>query len=402
MIPVMRYPPFVQGLLRFPWRRAFFTLRERFREDRLGMSASSLTFTTSIALVPFFTVVLAVFTVFPAFAKMQGLLQTWLIESLVPDHMTRQVMGYLTQFTRQASRLGVVGLAVLVFTASALVLTIDRTLNAIWRVPRSRPLAQRLLVYWAAVTAAPLVLAASLAATAQALVFLGWGKTGSGLMAQLLETLEFFLHAAVLAALFRFMPNTRVRWAHAWAGALFAAAGLVLAKTLLALYLRAVPTYSLVYGAFATVPILLMWIYLAWIIVLLGAVISAYLPSLVSGQLGRHGGPGSSFELSLAVLRQLLAWRGRKPQGCSTHQLAADLQADPFTLEPVLQQLRHIGWIAPAELEPGGEPRWILLADPEREILAPLVETFLVVRSAHTERLWQESRWSSTRLRSVL
>ncbi|MFM7341877.1 MAG: YhjD/YihY/BrkB family envelope integrity protein, partial [Betaproteobacteria bacterium] len=102
MIPVMRYPPFVQGLLRFPWRRAFFTLRERFREDRLGMSASSLTFTTSIALVPFFTVVLAVFTVFPAFAKMQGLLQTWLIESLVPDHMTRQVMGYLTQFTRQA------------------------------------------------------------------------------------------------------------------------------------------------------------------------------------------------------------------------------------------------------------------------------------------------------------
>lgn len=402
MIPAMPQPSFMHGLLLFPWRQAFFTLRERFREDRLGLSASSLTFTTSIALVPFFTVVLAVFTVFPAFAKMQGLLQIWLIESLVPDHMTRQVMGYLTQFTRQASRLGGVGLAVLVFTATALVLTIDRTLNAIWRVPRSRPLAQRLLVYWAAITLVPLLLAASLAATAQALVFVGVGKTGSSLVAQLLDTLEFFLHAAALAALFRFMPNTYVRWAHAWAGALFAAAGLALAKTLLALYLKAVPTYSLVYGAFATVPILLMWIYLAWIIVLMGAVISAHLPSLFSGQLGRRGDPGSSFELSLAVLRQLLAWRGRKPQGCTAQDLAADLQIDPLKLEGVLQTLRRIGWIAPAELEPGGEPRWILLADPDREIVAPLVEALLVVRNTHTERLWQESRWSSMRLRSVL
>ena len=86
-----------------------------------------------------------------------------------------------------------------------------------------------------------------------------------------------------LAALYRYVPNTPVRRSHAWAGGLFAAIGMELARSLLALYLGMVPTYSAVYGAFATVPILLVWIYIAWIIVLWGAVIAAYLPSLMAG-----------------------------------------------------------------------------------------------------------------------
>ncbi len=129
----------VDDLSRFPWRTTALTLAERIREDRLGLTASSLTFTTTIALVPFFTVVLAVFTAFPVFGKLQGALQAWLVQSLVPDAIARQVLGYLTQFSRQASRLGTVGLALLFVTALALVLTIDRTLNGIWRVKRPRP-----------------------------------------------------------------------------------------------------------------------------------------------------------------------------------------------------------------------------------------------------------------------
>ena len=130
----------------FPWRNTAVVLRERFREDRLGLTASSLTFTTTIALVPLFTVALAVFTAFPIFAKMQGVLQQWLIESLVPDNIARSVLGYLTQFASKASRLGAVGLALLLATALALIFTMDRTLNNIWRVRRSRSFAQRLLV----------------------------------------------------------------------------------------------------------------------------------------------------------------------------------------------------------------------------------------------------------------
>ncbi len=402
MIAGMPQPSFVHGLLQFPWRQTLMTLRERFREDRLGLSASSLTFTTSIALVPFFTVVLAVFTAFPVFAKMQTLLQAWLVESLVPDHMARQVMGYLTQFTRQASRLGVVGLAVLAFTATALVLTIDRTLNAIWRVPRSRPLAQRLLIYWAAITLGPLLLAASLAATAQALVFIGVGSASGRLVAELLDTLEFFLHAAALAALFRYMPNTHVRWAHAWVGALLSAAGLALAKMLLALYLKAVPTYSLIYGAFATVPILLMWIYLAWLVVLMGAVISAYLPSLASGHAPRNDSAGGAFDMALACLQHLHRVRPSIPHGMTAPELARVLRVDLLQLQPILQTLRQIQWLAPTDPLIGEEPIWVLLADPDQTCMEPLAQALLLGRSAATERFWQGSGWQTMSLRSVL
>ncbi|PKO60040.1 MAG: hypothetical protein CVU24_14015, partial [Betaproteobacteria bacterium HGW-Betaproteobacteria-18] len=93
---------FFKDLSNFPWKNTAHTLRERFREDRLGLTASSLTFTTTIALVPFVTVVLAVFTAFPMFAKFQVVLQQWLIQSLIPDNIARQVLGYLTQFAGKA------------------------------------------------------------------------------------------------------------------------------------------------------------------------------------------------------------------------------------------------------------------------------------------------------------
>jgi uncharacterized BrkB/YihY/UPF0761 family membrane protein len=104
-----RLDDFFDNLSHFPWKSTALTLRERFREDRLGLTASSLTFTTTIALVPFITVALAVFTAFPMFGKLQEVLQKWLIESLIPDNIARQVLGYLTQFAGKASRLGAVG-----------------------------------------------------------------------------------------------------------------------------------------------------------------------------------------------------------------------------------------------------------------------------------------------------
>jgi hypothetical protein len=118
-----RLQVFWADLAHFPWRDTLLTLRGRFREDHMGLTASSLTFTTTIALVPFFTVALAVFTAFPMFSKMQGALQGWLIDSLIPDNIARQVLGYLTQFSKQANKLGVAGLGVLLVTAIALILT---------------------------------------------------------------------------------------------------------------------------------------------------------------------------------------------------------------------------------------------------------------------------------------
>ncbi|MDP3833638.1 MAG: YihY family inner membrane protein, partial [Hydrogenophaga sp.] len=151
--------------LNFPWRNTAITLRERFREDRLGITASSLTFTTTISLVPLFTVALAIFSAFPMFERLQLTLQRWLVQSLVPPDIAKQVFSYLNQFASKAGQMGWAGALVLLITALALILTIDRKLNDIWRVRQPRSLTQRVLVYWAVLTLGPLLLAGSLTVT---------------------------------------------------------------------------------------------------------------------------------------------------------------------------------------------------------------------------------------------
>ena len=387
----------------FPWCHTARTLRDRFREDHMGLTASSLTFTTSIALVPFFTVALAIFTAFPMFSKLQGALQAWLVQSLIPDNISRQVLGYLTLFSRQANRLGVAGLAVLLVTAIALILTIDRTLNGIWRVKKPRPLAQRVLIYWAAITLGPLLLAASLAVTSFVL------SASTGLVGVLpasvrflLDLLQFAMVAGGMAALYRCVPNTFVRWSHAWVGGLFVAAGIGLAKKVLSFYLSNVPTYSMIYGAFATLPILLVWIYVAWIIVLLGAVIAAYLPSLLAGVPRPGSTHGWQFQLALEVLQQLHRNRGGMQSCCSASALAQSLQVDVLQLEPALEVLAGLQWVGQLTAQGQEDSGYVLLADPDRTLLEPLLRQLLLDKSPSTANLWEKAGWPSLRLRDAL
>ena len=395
---------FLQQLRRFPWKNTALTLRERFSEDRLGLTASSLTFTTTIALVPLFTVVLAVFTAFPMFAQFQETLQQWLIESLIPETIARQVLGYLTQFAGQASRLGGVGLGVLFLTALALILTIDRTLNSIWRVRKARPLGQRVLVYWALMTLGPLVLAISLSATSYALsTSQGLVEGVPGGLRLLLDTLQFLLLSWGMAALYHYVPNIHVRWAHAWAGGLFVATGFALAKSVLVLYLGNVPTYSVLYGAFATVPILLIWLYVAWVIVLLGAVIAAYLPSLLTGVQRRARAHGWQFLLAMETLQQLEHVRQSPERGLSSEQLSALLRVDQLQLEPVVETLLEMDWVGQlAEELPDASARLVLLADPDTTLLAPLFDALLLRQEPSTQNLWTNGRWPLLYLRDAL
>ncbi len=408
MIPGMKFQPSLQQFLAelstFPWRDTAITLRQRFREDHMGLTASSLTFTTSIALVPFFTVALAIFTAFPMFSKLQGALQVWLVNSLIPDNIARQVLGYLTQFARQANKLGVAGLAVLLVTAIALILTIDRTLNGIWRVKKPRPFAQRVLIYWAAITLGPLVLGASLAATSYVISgSRGMVGTLPGGLRFLIDVLQFFMLAGGMAALYHYVPNTFVRWAHAWAGGLFVAAGIELAKKLLSLYLGSVPTYSMVYGAFATLPILLVWIYVAWVIVLLGAVIAAYLPSLMAGVARRGSAHGWQFQLAVELLQQLHQARSTTRIGLEASELAKALQVDVLQLEPVLETLMTLEWIGQlTDPEDEHEARYLLLADPAATPLEPLLAQLLLSRDSSMQNLWENARLPALRLRDVL
>lgn len=406
--PLVTWPQrmdvFVKDLSNFPWKNTAQTLRERFHDDRLGLTASSLTFTTTIALVPLFTVMLAVFTAFPMFSKFQGVLQQWLVESLIPDSIARQVLGYLTQFAGKASKLGGAGVVVLFVTALALILTIDRTLNNIWRVRKPRPLGQRVLVYWAAITLGPVLLAISLTLTSFALSS-SKGLVGGlpGGVQVLLDTLQFVLLAWGMAALYHYVPNTQVRWAHAWIGGFFVSAGFELAKSLLVLYLGKVPTYSVLYGAFATVPILLIWIYTAWVIVLLGAVIAAYLPSLLAGVQRRAWVHGWQFLLALEMLRQLERVRLTPERGLSLEQLSALLRVDPLQLEPTLETLVDLDWIGQLEEDrPNAAPRLVMLVDPDTTLLEPLQNALLLRREPSTENLWKNGLWPLLTLRQAL
>ncbi len=401
MIAAMNRRQLWRDLSRFPWRNTAAVLGERFREDKLGLTASSLTFTTTIAMVPFFTVALALFTVFPMFAKMQGRLQRWLVESLIPENISRQVLGYLNQFASKASGLGIAGLIVLLITAIALILTIDKTLNNIWRVRTSRPLAQRVLIYWATITLGPLILAVSLSTTSY--VFAASRDVVGGAMVKLaFDSLEFLLLGAGMAALYRYVPNTHVRWSHAWAGGIFVAAAIEIAKRVLGYYLSLVPTYSVVYGAFATFPILLVWIYVAWVIVLLGAVIAAYLPSLLTGVARRGGTAGWPLQLAMESLQHLARARATLSKGMGAAELVAHMRVDALQLAPVLETLVALDWIAPlAEESEGRDPRYVLLADPSTPI-EPLLRELMMPRAEPLEDLWQKGPLRTLRLGDVL
>lgn len=392
---------FLVSLQNWPWRLTVHSLRERFREGRLGLTAGSLTFTTLISLVPLLTVMLALFTAFPMFASFQVALEKYFLKSLIPDTIARPVLGALTQFASKASRLGTVGLVALGLSALALMLTIDRTLNQIWRVKRPRPIAQRVLVYWAAVTLGPILLGGSLALTSYAIT------TGHELVSTLpvslsllFSTAQFLFLSFGVASLFHYVPNTDVRWRHALLGGVFVTVGFSLAKAGLAWYVKQVPTFSTLYGAFATVPIFLVWLYLGWVIVLLGALLAANAPSLSSGMLRRPETPGLSLELSLGVLRELRDSQARGEGGLTSLMLARRLRVDPLQLEPVLDQLLDLDWLG--RLEEEGAQRLVLLCLPQETPAQALLKATLAERTPGLAPLWARSGWECVSLAELL
>ena len=363
----------LQTLRDFPWWITWRTLLERFREDRLGLTASSLTFTTVVSLVPLFSVLLAVFSAFPAFGKLQDVMRQWMADSLFPASISGQVMGYLYQFSSKASRVGTICFAwYLTMYLSGLRLNI-----AAWRQD------------WAVLTLGPLALAALLALTSYA------ASASRGLVGALpaagqflLDVIGFMLVVWTMSALFRFVPNTYVRWPHAVAGAVFVALGLEAAKQGLALYLGLMPGMSAIYGAFVAVPILLLWIYIVWLLVLLGAVIAAYMPSLMAGIQRLGGTPGWPFQLAVEVISALEAARATPEKGLIVVDLAKALQVDALQLEPAMDALVRLDWVG--QLEDG---RQVLLVNLEKVSAEPLINVLLLNSAPGVEAFRLNCGW---------
>jgi membrane protein len=253
------------------WLEFWLTLSRRFVQNRGAGSAAALTYTTLFAVVPMMTVTFAMLSAVPAFQNVGEDIQGFIFRNFVPS-TGETVQQYLRAFTVQARQLTWLGVGLLAVTAFLMLVTIEKTFNHIWRVRQPRRGMSSFLLYWAILSLGPLLLGAGFAVstyiTSLSLIsgpdaLLG-AKTLLGFMPLLSSVAAFtLLYAAV--------PNTRVPLRHALLGGLFSALLFELAKSLFGLYVSLFPGYQLIYGAFATVPLFLLWIYLSWLIVLLGA-----------------------------------------------------------------------------------------------------------------------------------
>lgn len=374
---------------------------ERFKHERLAQTAGSLTFTTTMALVPCLTVALAVFTAFPLFNQFQTVLQNWLVQSLIPESIARQVLGYLTQFSSKASRVGFLGFLVLFLSTFSMVYTIDRTLNAIWRVKKRRALSQRILLYWSVMTLGPLVLSLGvLCLYYVSNLSKDWMGSDTAFIKMVLSALEFLLWVLGVSALYRYIPNVNVPYRHALLGGLWVTSAIEFARHWVTLYLTKIPTVSMIYGAFATLPILLLWIYAAWGIILVGAVFVSALPSVLSGRWRASQGVGAAFDLALESLWNLHQFAKTPKKGVGLNELAFELGVDPLELESIMEGLVELDWVGLLAEEENRTPRFVLLVDPVQVGIMPLVDHFLLPEQRMPLVLQQS--WQGAQLDQVL
>ena len=244
---VCRYPLYTRVGAARPVRYLIYLAR-RVDQDQLLDVAGSLTFTTLLSLVPLVTIALALFSAFPLFGQAKHAIEAFLMQSLLPRQASAAVGVYVAEFADAAGKLTTVGLAGLAVTAAALMHTIFSAFGAIWRVPRPRPLGQRILIYWAVITLGPLLIGSGLAITSYVVsASLGWLPGSERLTHVVLSVLvPFVLTTAAFTLLYVAVPNSYVQWRHGAIGGLAAGLGFELMKHLFGMFVTRFPTYHLI------------------------------------------------------------------------------------------------------------------------------------------------------------
>lgn len=318
---------------------------ERFEQDRCMQIASSLTFTTLLAIVPVVAIVLTVVAAFPVFSSLIAQVQSFVVANLVPSSVNA-VAVYAERFSRNAAGLTAAGIVFLGITAVMLAYTIECAFNDIWRVTWQRRLLRRILMYWVVLLAGPLLIGASLSLTSY-LVSLSLnivGKT-AGMTIVLLKGVPLLLTAAALSLLYFAVPNRDVAVRDALAGGALAGAGFEAMKQAFGFYVTHFPTDQMIYGAFATVPVFLLWIYLSWLIVLAGAVLVAALPEWRENAAGTRHAAGGDFLHALRAL-ELLCSAQLRGETVPTARLHAVVKLRIDRLEWLLAVLERAGVVA--------------------------------------------------------
>lgn len=282
-------------------------LWQRFVDDKCFETAGALSYTTLVSLVPLMVAALAMFSVFPVFEGARDTLLDFVFRSFVPA-AGHHIQDALKVFATNASGLTGISILVMLFSAISMMVSIEDRLNRIWRVQRARGWVSRLLLYWAALTLGPILVVGGLAVSSYitALPLLQGTAVQLGLGGRLLRVLPFVVTFVTLWLLYTMVPNRHVSRRDATIGALLGAVLFEIARWGFRWFVHSAHTYQQIYGALAALPIFLLWIYLSWIIVILGASIAASISSFEYQAPNRTLPEGSEFLGLMVVLRHFV------------------------------------------------------------------------------------------------
>lgn len=337
--------------------------------------AASLTFTTLLSLVPLIAIALSLLSAFPVFEDFSARFKAYLLANLVPDVAGKIITHHMRQFVESAARLTAVGIGFLAVTAMTMMLTIEHAFNTIWRIARPRPLFRRLIIYCAVLALAPLLVGASLSLTSWLVgLSMGYARHIPVFGVETLKVLPVLFTTLAFAILFRLLPNRHVPRVHALIGAIVAAVAFETMNRLFGYYISQFSTYKLVYGAFASLPVFLLWIYLSWIAILMGAVITASLPYW-RAPVQQHSSPADQLVNALRLLQAMT--NGLCPGRLySLPQLSGLLRIGYDELERMLDKLAAGGMVREAK---GG---WSLARDLAHIRMSELFGLFVLDRAA--------------------
>ena len=256
----------------------------RFHEDRILYYSGYLSYVTLLSMVPLLAVVFSFFSIFPVFEKLKEEVEEFVFRNFVPA-LGDVVQEQIFSFVENATRMTPLGLLVLLIVAVLLLSSIDHTLNQIWHVRKNRGLIVSYSIYLVVLITSPFLLGTSLAATSY-LVSLSGIEEGAALflIKLLLSSFPFLGSFLFFLLLYIIVPHTKVHFWSAVSGALIATLLFEISKSAFALYFIHFPVYQVIYGALAVIPSLFIWVFISWVVVLVGAQIAASLDGFLDEQ----------------------------------------------------------------------------------------------------------------------
>ena len=256
----------------------------RFKEDRIIFYSGYLSYVTLLSMVPLLAVTFSAFSLFPVFQEWRGELEAFVFKNFVPT-LGEAIQGHFVRFIENATKMTPVGLVILILLALLLIYSIDHTLNHIWRVRKNRRLIVSFSIYWVVLTLGPVLIGTSLLTTSYLLSLTGFEENTLLAVRQLfLELLPYLASFSSFMLLYLVVPNTSVHFWSALSGAMIAAILFEFSKSAFALYFTHFPVYQAIYGALAIIPLLFIWVYVSWIVVLVGAQVAASLDGFLMAQ----------------------------------------------------------------------------------------------------------------------